>query len=681
LEKYDTLKGLKKGGTFLYNSLWDVEETKKRLPDYVKKYLAENNISMYIINATELAESIGLGNRTNTILQSAFFKISEVIPYTLAVKEMKTAIEKTYGRKGDKVVEMNNDAVDAGAGIVKVEIPAEWAHINIEKKTDTRDIPDFIKNIMEPMTAQKGDNLPVSAFLGYEDGTFPAGTTAFEKRGIAVHVPEWIPENCIQCNQCALVCPHAAIRPYLLNDKELAACPNKPKTLVAQGKELEGLQFRMQVSPLDCSGCGNCADVCPAKTKALEMKLLESQLAEQTHFDYMENKVAYKDHLVNKAANIKNSQFAQPLFEFSGACTGCGETPYIKTITQLFGEQMMVSNATGCSSIYGGSAPATPYCKNKKSGFGPAWANSLFEDNAEYGFGMALAVKQMRNRIERLMKEAMEGCKKCTPELKALFQDWIANKNSTIETQRITNQFIPIAEKSDCPYCKQILDLKQYLVKKSQWIFGGDGWAYDIGFGGLDHVLACGEDVNILVMDTEVYSNTGGQSSKATPAGAVAKFATSGKKIRKKELGMIAASYVYVYVAQVAIGASQTQWFKALKEAEAFDGPSIIIAYSPCINHGLTLGMGKTQYEQKLAVECGYWHLWRYNPDLEEQGQNPFILDSKEPDWSKFQDFLKSEVRYASLISTFPDEAKELFKACEENAKWRFAQYKRMAGK
>ncbi|MCL2291050.1 MAG: pyruvate:ferredoxin (flavodoxin) oxidoreductase [Bacteroidetes bacterium] len=679
LEKYDTLKGLKKGGTLLYNSLWDVEETKKRLPDYVKKYLAENNISMYIINATELAEKIGLGNRTNTILQSAFFKISEVIPYELAVKEMKKAIDKTYGTKGENVVAMNYASVDAGGAVTKVEIPAEWAKIEVKKAPDTREIPEFIKNIVEPMTAQKGDNLPVSAFLGYEDGTFPAGTTAYEKRGIAVHVPKWIPENCIQCNQCSFVCPHAAIRPYLLNEKELAGCPGKPATLKAIGKEFEGLQYRMQLSPLDCSGCGNCADVCPAKTKALEMEFLETQMEEKARFDYMEKHVAYKDNLINKGANVKNSQFAQPLFEFSGACIGCGETPYIKTITQLFGEQMLVANATGCSSIYGGSAPATPYCKNKKTGFGPAWANSLFEDNAEYGFGMALATNQMRSRIERLMKEAIETCDNCSSELKKLFQEWIDNKNSTIETQRIANQIIPLAEKSNCVYCKQIMGLKQYLVKKSQWIFGGDGWAYDIGFGGLDHVIASGEDVNILVMDTEVYSNTGGQSSKATPAGAVAKFATSGKKIRKKDLGVIAASYGYVYVAQVAMGASQTQWFKALKEAEAYNGPSIIIAYSPCIAHGLKLGMGKTQFEQQLAVECGYWHLWRYNPELEEKGENPFILDSKEPDWSKFQDFLKSEVRYASLIGTFPEEAKELFKACEDNARWRYEQYKKMA--
>ncbi|HNX21576.1 MAG TPA: pyruvate:ferredoxin (flavodoxin) oxidoreductase [Bacteroidales bacterium] len=681
LEKYDCLRGLKDGGTFLYNSIWDAEETKKRLPDNVKQYLAAHNISMYIINATEVAEKIGLGNRTNTILQSAFFKISEVIPYEIAVKEMKKAIMKSYGRKGDDIVNMNYAAVDAGGDVTKVEIPAEWAKIEVKPVVDTRDIPDFIKNVVEPMNAQKGDDLPVSAFLGYEDGTFPAGTTAYEKRGIAVHVPTWLSENCIQCNQCSFVCPHAAIRPYVLTDEELANAPEGTTTINAQGKEFAGMHFRIQVSVLDCTGCGNCADVCPSKTKALEMRPLESQIEEQKRFDYLEAKVTYKDQLVNKAQSVKNSQFAQPLFEFSGACAGCGETPYIKTITQLFGEQMMVANATGCSSIYGGSAPATPYTRSNRSNQGPAWGNSLFEDNAEFGLGMAIATNQLRDRIERIMKEAMEGCNCCTPELKALFGEWIANKNSTLETQRIADKMIPMIEACDCSYCKELAGLKQYIVKKSQWIFGGDGWAYDIGFGGLDHVLASGEDVNVLVMDTEVYSNTGGQSSKSTPAGAVAKFATSGKKIRKKDLGMIAASYGYVYVAQVAIGANQNQWFKALKEAEAFNGPSIIIAYAPCINHGLKAGMGKTQHEQKVAVDCGYWHLWRYNPTLEENGENPFVLDSKEPDWSKFQDFLKSEVRYSSLIGTFPEEATELFKATEENAKWRYNQYVKKAQK
>ncbi|MCL2072406.1 MAG: pyruvate:ferredoxin (flavodoxin) oxidoreductase [Marinilabiliaceae bacterium] len=679
IELYDTLKGIKNGGTFLYNSPWSVEETKDRLPAHVKKTLAEKNISMYIINATEVADKIGLGNRTNTILQSAFFKISEVIPYDFAVTEMKHAIEKSYGRKGEAIVKMNYAAVDAGADIIKVDIPAEWANITLTKEVDTRDIPDFIKNVAEPINAQKGDLLPVSAFDGYEDGTFPAGTTAYEKRGVAVHIPKWIPNNCIQCNQCSLVCPHAAIRPFLLTEEELSKAPAGTETIKANGKELAGLQFRIQVAALDCYGCGNCADVCPAKQKALEMELLEKHHAEIERWNYLENNVSYKDELVDITSNVKNSQFSQPLFEFSGACAGCGETPYIKTLTQLFGEQMIISNATGCSSIYGGSAPATPYCKHKRSGFGPAWANSLFEDNAEYGLGKVLAVAQLRDRIQRIMTEALEKCTCCSDQIKELFKLWIENNNSTTETSRIAKQLIPLIEKCDCSYCRQLTDLQQYMVKKSHWVIGGDGWAYDIGFGGLDHVLAMGENINILVMDTEVYSNTGGQSSKSTPTGAVAKFATSGKKIRKKDLGMIAASYGYVYVAQVAMGANQAHWFKVIKEAEAYDGPSIIIAYSPCINHGLKAGMGKTQRQQKLAVECGYWHLWRYNPTLEAKGENPFILDSKEPDWTKFQEFLKSEVRYSSLTQSFPEEAKELFKANEENAKWRYNSYKRLA--
>lgn len=680
IEKYDCLKGLKKGGSFLYNSIWDAEETKKHLPNHVKKYLAVNHISMYIINATKMAEEIGLGNRTNTILQSAFFKISGVIPYDLAVEQMKKFIVKSYGKKGENIVNMNYAAVDAGNNVTKVEIPSEWANIIITKEEDKRDIPSFIKDICEPMLAQKGNDLPVSAFNGYEDGTFPAGTTEYEKRGVAVNVPEWISDNCIQCNQCSYVCPHAAIRPVVMTDEELKNAPATMKTIDMKiPKEMAGMHFRMQVSALDCLGCGNCADICPAKTKALEMKPLETQMDEVENWDYAQKKVTYKDYLIDVTATVKNSQFAQPLFEFSGACAGCGETPYIKAITQLFGEEMLIANATGCSSIYGGSAPATPYCKNYRSGRGPAWANSLFEDNAEYGLGMAAATRKMRDRLEKIMNEAIEGCNCCTPALKDLFMEWIEKREDRLESKRLAEVIVAEASQCDCSYCKEILALKQYLAKKSQWIIGGDGWAYDIGFGGLDHVLASGEDVNVLVLDTEVYSNTGGQSSKATPTAAVAKFATSGKKIRKKDLGMIAKSYGYVYVAQVAMGANQGQYLKVIKEAEAFPGPSIIIAYAPCINHGLKTGMGKSQMEEKLAVECGYWHLWRFNPALEEEGKNGFELDSKEPDWSKFRDFIMSEVRYNSLQKTFPDHAETLFTETEKNAKWRYEGYKKLA--
>jgi pyruvate-ferredoxin/flavodoxin oxidoreductase len=680
LRKYDCLRGLKDNGTFLYNSPWSVEETKKQLPDYVQKYLAVHHINMYIIDATKIAEEIGLGNRTNTILQSAFFKISEVIPYDLAVEQMKKFIVKSYSKKGEDVVNKNYAAVDRGGEIVKVEIPAEWADIEVKAEEDTRDIPAFIKNVMEPMVAQKGNDLPVSAFKDIIDGTFPAGTTAYEKRGVASHVPEWNADNCIQCNQCSLICPHAAIRPVVMNDEEMKNAPASMKTInIKAPKELAGMHFRMQVSVLDCTGCGNCADVCPAKTKALVMKPLESQLHETENWEYGQKKVTYKDDLLDKYASVKNSQFAQPLFEFSGACAGCGETPYIKCITQLFGERMLVANATGCTSIYGGSAPATPYCKNYRSGKGVAWANSLFEDNAEYGLGMATATRKMRDRVERIMKEAIAECNCCPQELKDLFQQWIDNRECGVTTEKLAAQIIPMAEKCDCDYCKQIVDLKDHLVKKSQWVFGGDGWAYDIGFGGLDHVLASGEDINVLVVDTEVYSNTGGQSSKATPAGAVAKFATSGKKIRKKDLGMIAKSYGYVYVAQVAMGGSQTQYFKAIKEAEAYPGPSLIICYAPCINHGIKVGMGRTQNEEKMAVECGYWHLWRFNPAEEDAGQNGFHLDSKEPDWSKFQEFINGEVRYNSLVKTFPEEAKELFAKTEEFAKIRYNGYKKLS--
>ena len=683
LKKYDCLRGLKKNGTFLYNSPWSVADTKKHLPDFVKKYLALNNINMYIIDATKIAAEIGLGNRTNTILQSAFFKISGVIPYDLAVEQMKKFIVKSYGKKGEDIVNMNYAAVDRGGEITKVDIPAEWA--KLECSTDfvfehNDSDPEFINKVMRPMVAQCGNDLPVSAFKEIVDGTFPAGTTAYEKRGVATVVPEWNPANCIQCNQCSLVCPHAAIRPVVMTDAELKKAPKGMAAIdIKAPKEFAGMHFRMQVSVMDCTGCGNCADVCPAKEKALVMKPFESQLDEAKNWDYSQKKVTYKDNLIDKYATAKNSQFAQPLFEFSGACAGCGETPYIKTITQLFGERMIVANATGCSSIYGGSAPATPYCKNYRSGKGVAWANSLFEDNAEFGLGMATATRKMRDRVERVMREAIANCDCCSTELKAMFQEWIDNRECGMKTAELADKIVAACEKCGCDYCKQIVDLKDHLVKKSQWIFGGDGWAYDIGFGGLDHVLASGEDVNVLVLDTEVYSNTGGQSSKATPASAVAKFAASGKKVRKKDLGMIAKSYGYVYVAQVAMGASQAQYFKAIKEAEAYPGPSLIICYAPCINHGIKIGMGHSQLEEKLAVDCGYWHLWRFNPAEEEAGQNGFHLDSKEPNWADFQKFIMGEVRYNSLMKTFPEEAKELFAKTEQFAKLRYEGYKKLS--
>lgn len=677
LEKYDMLKGLKKNGTFLLNSIWDAEETKNRLPDHMKKYMAENNIKFFIINATKIAEEIGLGNRTNTITQTAFFKVSNVIPFELAVNEMKSAIKKTYGRKGEDIVKMNIASIDKGyQDIVEIQVPEEWKNIKIEKTEKIDNRPDFIKNVFDTINAMKGDDLPVSAFLGREDGTFPSGSTRYEKRGIAVNVPEWLPENCIQCNQCAYVCPHAAIRPFLISQDEMKTLPEGTQTLKAIGKEFDGLQFRIQVSVLDCTGCGNCADICPSKTKALEMKPLGTQEAEIDRYVFFDEKIGYKTQNIDLFKTFKNSQFAQPLFEFSGACAGCGETPYIKLITQLYGDRMIVANATGCSSIYGGSAPSTPYSANKQ-GKGVAWANSLFEDNAEYGYGIEIGITKMRQRIERLMKEGMNS--DLSSDIKTAFQEWIDCMNDAEKSKIASENVVRLIEKSDNALAKEIIALKQYLIKKSVWVFGGDGWAYDIGFGGLDHVIASGSDVNILVLDTEVYSNTGGQASKSTPIAAVAKFAASGKRIRKKDLGMMAMSYGYVYVAQVAMGANYGQFFKALKEAEAYPGPSVIIAYSPCINHGLRSGMGKTQDESALAVEAGYWSLYRYNPLLEAEGKNPFILDSKEPKWEEFQKFLNSEVRYTSLKLSFPREAAELFKAAEENAKWRYESYVRLS--
>jgi pyruvate-ferredoxin/flavodoxin oxidoreductase len=675
---YDVLNGLKKGGSFLLNSKWDAEETKKRLPDHMKKYMAENDINFYIINATQLAVEIGLGNRTNTILQSAFFNISKVIPFETAVQQMKKAIDKSYGKKGEHIVKMNYAAVDAGGlNVVKVEVPKEWANISLTAEAEDESRPEFVRKVVDVMNAQNGNSLPVSAFVGREDGAFPSGTSAYEKRGIAIDVPEWQADNCIQCNQCAYVCPHAAIRPFLLTEEEAANAPEG--TIVREAtptKMFNGLKFRIQVSPLDCTGCGNCADVCPAKEKALLMKPLETQLEGAERFKYLDEKVGYKE-VVDKTKTVKNSQFAQPLFEFSGACAGCGETPYIKTITQLFGERMMVANATGCSSIYGNSAPSTPYCQHKESGHGVAWANSLFEDNAEYGFGMSEGVNAQRCRIKEVMLNAIaNGASEAEKEA---FNAWIEGKENAEASKAASAKVLEVIGDSQSEYANVIRGLKQYLVKKSIWVFGGDGWAYDIGYGGLDHVLASGQDINVLVLDTEVYSNTGGQSSKSTPVGAVAKFAAAGKRIRKKDLGMMAMSYGYVYVAQVAMGASQSQYFKALREAEEYPGPSLIIAYAPCINHGLMAGMGKTQQEEVNAVECGYWSLYRYNPMLEDEGKNPFVLDSKEPDWTKFQGFLNGEVRYTSLKKSFPEAAGELFTAAEANAKWRYNSYKRMA--
>ena len=678
LTKYDVLKGIKQNGTFLLNSLWDVEETLKRIPDHVKAIIGKKNITLYIINATKIAAEIGLGGRTNTILQSAFFKITGIIPYEEAVGYMKKAIVKSYGKKGEHIVNMNYAAVDRGGEYVKVEIPADWKDITakFENPNTARLAPAFVKEIADVVNAQAGDTLPVSAFKDIADGTIPAGTTAYEKRGIAVNVPEWQSDKCIQCNTCAFVCPHAAIRPFLLTDEEAAAAPEGLK--LTQGKAVfKDYKYGLSVSVLDCTGCGNCADVCPSKEKALVMKPLGTQEAEQANFDYLNAHVGYKDNVQNKAGNIKNAQFAQPLFEYSGACAGCGETPYIKTITQLFGDHMMVANATGCSSIYGASFPAAPYCKDA-NGHGPAWANSLFEDFCEFGLGMKLGSDRARMTVAKLMEQGL-SCTCCTDEMKALFTQWLENKEDAKVTREVADKLVPLCEGCQCDVCKGLIEYKTFIPARSQWIIGGDGASYDIGYGGLDHVLASGENVNILVLDTEVYSNTGGQSSKATPAGANAKFAASGKRVRKKDLGMMAMSYGYVYVAQVAMGASPVQFFNAIKEAEAYDGPSLIIAYAPCINHGLKAGMGLSQKEEKLAVECGYWHLYRFNPALEGTEKNPFSLDSKEPDWSKFQDFLKGEVRFASLYKMYPDCADELLQKTEEFAKVRLETYKRLA--
>ena len=677
LEKYDVLKGIKEGGSFLLNSLWDEKETLERLPDHVKAVIGRKHINLYIINATKIAAEIGLGGRTNTILQSAFFRITGIIPAEDAVKYMKAAALKSYGKKGENVVNMNYAAIDRGGEYVKVEVPAEWANINAKfvNHNAERLATPFVKEIADKVNAQEGDSLPVSAFMPYMDGTMPNGTAAYEKRGVAVNVPIWDASKCIQCNNCAFVCPHAAIRPFLLTEEEAKDVPAGLK--LADGKaNLKEYKYALSVSVADCTGCGNCVDVCLAKDKALTMAPYIDNTAEQDNFDFLNSKIGYK-RVFDPKSNMKNAQFAQPLFEFSGACAGCGETPYIKNITQLFGDHMMIANATGCSSIYGASFPASPYCTDAH-GHGPAWQNSLFEDFCEFGLGMRLGSERIRETVASLMKKGLE-CECCSAEMKVLFQEWLDNRSDYAVTRDIADKLVPMMEACGCDTCKSILALKQYIPARSQWIIGGDGASYDIGYGGLDHVLASGENVNILVLDTEVYSNTGGQSSKATPAGAIAKFAASGKKIRKKDLGMMAMSYGYVYVAQVAMGASPVQYMNAIKEAEAYDGPSLIIAYAPCINHGLKAGMGLSQKEEKLAVECGYWQLYRYNPMLEEQGKKAFSLDSKEPDWSKFQGFLQGEVRFSSLSKLYPERAAELLEKTEEFAKIRYNNYKKLS--
>ena len=684
VNQYDLLKGLKEGGVFVLNTIWSQEELEQHLPAKMKKFIADNNINFYTVNATKIAQEIGLGNRINMIMQSAFFKLAAIIPETEAVEYLKDSIKKAYGKKGEKVVNMNFEAVEAGLNaLVKIDVPANWSNAEELEMAVDSDEPEFIKNILRPMNAQEGNNLPVSAFEGLEDGTFPAGTAAYEKRGVAVNVPEWITDNCIQCNQCAYVCPHACIRPVLVNEEEAANAPESFNTKKAIGKGFEGLQYRMQVSPMDCTGCGNCADICPAKQKALVMKPLDTQEVEVENWAFAVDttKVAPKGDIM-APTTVKGSQFRQPLIEFSGACAGCGETPYIKLVTQLFGDRMMIANATGCSSIWGGSAPSTPYTVNHE-GKGPSWSNSLFEDNAEFGYGMMLGVKQMRNKIAETMQTllTMDICESAKEAFNAWLEAREDGEASKAASEKVLEELAgtcSCADEEVKSLLAEIESRKDYLVKRSQWILGGDGWAYDIGYGGLDHVLASGENVNVLVFDTEIYSNTGGQASKSTPVAAMAKFAAAGKRSKKKDLGMMAMSYGNVYVAQVGMGADKNQLMKAIIEAEKHDGPSLIIAYSPCISHGIKEGMGRAQANIEKAVKAGYWHLYRYNPQLKAEGKNPFTLDSKEPTES-FREFLMGQVRYAAIAKQYPDVAEELFNMAEENAKERYNNYKRLA--
>ena len=693
LHMYDVTRGLRDNGTFLLNTIFDGEELVNFIPNHVKKYFAQHHITVYYINASKIGREIGLGNRTNTILQSAFFRITKVIPEDLAVEQMKKFIVKSYGKKGEDIVNMNYAAVDRGGEYKELTVDPAWANLpDDDKKED--DAPAFVKELVRPMNAQAGDLLKVSDFVknGTVDGTWQNGTAAYEKRGVEAMVPVWNSENCIQCNKCAFVCPHAAIRPFVLDDTEAEGFKGTTLEMKAP-KALKGMHFRIEVSVLDCLGCGNCADVCMGKNRETGEKALKmipfnvdapEMVEEAKNWDWLVKNVASKQDLVDIKQSPKNSQFATPLFEFSGACSGCGETPYVKLISQLFGDREMIANATGCSSIYSASVPSSPYTTNAK-GQGPAFDNSLFEDFCEFGLGMAMGNKKMKNRITMLLNEKIAD-DKTSDEFKAAAQQWIDNKNDADGSKAAAAVLKPLIEKdaeAGCEVAKELKTLDHYLVKRSQWIIGGDGASYDIGYGGLDHVLASGEDVNILVLDTEVYSNTGGQSSKSTPLGAIAQFAAAGKRVSKKDLGLMETTYGYIYVAQVAMGADNAQTLKAIREAEAYPGPSLVIAYAPCINHGIKgkeadgkkRGMNRSQHEEELAVQCGYWQLWRYNPELAKEGKNPFQLDSKAPKWENFRDYLLGEVRFASLKKVRPDEAEELYAETEKAAKRRYQSY------
>ncbi|MCL2492663.1 MAG: 2-oxoacid:acceptor oxidoreductase family protein, partial [Clostridiales bacterium] len=714
LRQYDMLKDLKDGGIFMLNTIWSADELEANLPASVKRALAAKHVRFYIMDGYKIAREIGLGNRINMVMQAAFFALTKVIPIDDAVKYLKEGIDKTYGKKGQDILDMNYAAVDGGVnGFGKIEIPESWATAADAAQT-VKEAPAFITDVLVPVNAQEGDSLPVSCFVGRENGAFPTGTSQYEKRGVAIQIPSWKPENCIQCNQCAFVCPHASIRPILVTEAERAAAPASFETIPANGKGFEDYAYRIQVSPLDCMGCGNCANVCPAKEKALVMSVAGWDPADEANWDYAMG-LEVRDSLMDRNT-VKGSQFVKPYLEFSGACAGCGETPYLKVITQLYGDHMMIANATGCSSIWGASAPSFPFTTDA-NGRGPSWGNSLFEDNAEYALGMAVAAREIQESLAEKAK-ALIAIDHTNQKVKDAAQRWLdIRHDSGAEGRAAADAFAETAawgvaliddtiayceslgadgaemlaqmkamkaegaKYCPCPACSLCLEIyenRDFLMRKSTWAIGGDGWAYDIGYGGLDHVLASGENLNVLVYDTEVYSNTGGQASKATPEAAIAKFAASGKRIKKKDLGMMAISYGYVYVAQVGMGADKNQFLKAVREAEAYDGPSLIICYAPCINHGIKQGMGHTQENTKEAVDCGYWQLYRFNPTLKEEGKNPFTLDSKEPT-GNFRDFILAQTRYSSLAKEFPDIAESLFAAAEENAKERYAGYKKLA--